>query len=207
MAEWDYGWVAGNFPLTQEQMENNAKLFALFMLEQNVDPRAIAAMLGNSQSESTVNPGRWENGVDGSTTGALNGYGLFQWTPWTKYSSWWGDGWKNNGAAQCKRIIYEAENGIQWFENGLAIPVYPPVSFEEFLYNPPAMYQGLEVDAGLLAEWFEAYYEHPASLADAAQRNRQGKWWYQWLADNNLLHKRMHFILKRRRHIYRRYNL
>ena len=39
------------------------------------------------QSESSINPGRWESDRVGGNPDA-HGYGLVQWTPYTKYTNW-----------------------------------------------------------------------------------------------------------------------
>ena len=76
-----------------EEMQNNAVLIWNYFKSQGWTLNSVAAMLGNMQSESTINPGIWEN-LDPIIS---NGYGLVQWTPSTKYSEWAGDGWEDNG--------------------------------------------------------------------------------------------------------------
>jgi hypothetical protein len=103
-------WISGNFWLTQEEMQNNAVLLWSYFKAQGWTLNAVAAMLGNMQSESTINPGIWE-GLDPF----VGGYGLVQWTPYTKYSDWAGSGWEDNGPKECGRIVWELENGVQWY--------------------------------------------------------------------------------------------
>lgn len=83
-------------------------------------------MLGNMQRESTINPGVWQNLDAGNTS---LGLGLVQWTPATKLIDWCNSGGFNytSIAAQCQRIIYELNNGLQW----IATQDYPE-SFLEF---------------------------------------------------------------------------
>lgn len=66
-------WISSNAPLSQSQMENNAEIIVELLTAKGVNDRAIAAILGNMQAESTINPGRHETGGQG--------YGLIQWTP------------------------------------------------------------------------------------------------------------------------------
>lgn len=66
-------WVSSNAPLSQSQMENNAEIIVELLTAKGVNERTIAAILGNMQAESTINPGRHETGGQG--------YGLIQWTP------------------------------------------------------------------------------------------------------------------------------
>ena len=55
-------------------MQNNAVLLWSYFKAQGWTLNAVAAMLGNMQSESTINPGIWE-GLDPF----VGGYGLVQW--------------------------------------------------------------------------------------------------------------------------------
>lgn len=106
-------WYTSNSPLPQKQMEHNATLVYEYFTEKVTppwNPVAIAGMLGNMQAESTINPGRWENGEINNLDA---GYGLVQWTPASKYINWAGSSF-SNGDRQCARIDYERANGLQW---------------------------------------------------------------------------------------------
>lgn len=161
-------WIAKNAYLTRDEMENNALLVWSFLGSRGWSREAVSAMLGNMQTESTINPGIWE-----SLNQYSGGYGLVQWTPYTKYSEWAGSGWENNGNKQCERINYEMENGLQWFSNNEAPIVNPPITFEEFSKSTD--------DVGTLANYFLWYYEHPATTIQP-DRAEQAKNWYEFLA-------------------------
>ena len=167
-------WISGNYTLSLEQMQQNAMDFSLRMLGAGWSPTAIAAVLGNMQAESTINPGRWEGGVP-----YKGGYGLVQWTPYTKYSEWWGPGWENNGDAQCERILWEVANGEQWFANPQAPIVNPPLSFAEFTHSGE--------DVKTLANYFLWYYEHP-EITIQPQRGENAVYWLGFVLA--ILHKR-----------------
>ena len=107
------------------------------------------------------------------------GYGLVQWTPYTKYSEWWGPGWENNGDAQCERILWEVANGEQWFANPQAPIVNPPLSFAEFTHSGE--------DAKTLANYFLWYYEHP-EITIQPQRGENAVYWLGFVLA--ILHKR-----------------
>lgn len=155
-------WIAKNAYLTQTEMENNATEFAGITLSYGWSRNAIAAILGNLESESGINPGIWEN-----LEPYAGGYGLVQWTPYTKYSEWYGEGWQNNGNAQCARIKYEVENGLQW----ISTSEYP-MSFKEFITS--------DRDVGYLA-WVWLYnYERPADL-NQPQRAEQAEYWAEFI--------------------------
>ena len=71
-------WISGNRYLSLSEMQNNVDIIHYFFRSAGWTDNAIAAMLGNMQSESTINPGIWE-GLDPYA----GGYGLVQWTPYT----------------------------------------------------------------------------------------------------------------------------
>lgn len=160
-------WISKNNYLTLEEMQNNAKLVWEYFHAKGWTINAVSAMLGNMQSESNINPGIWEN----LTVDPLNGYGLVQWTPSTKYIEWAGGGYES-GYKQCERIQYEADNGIQWFRNPQAPIVEPPLTFKEFTTST------LEVE--VLANYFLWYYEHPTETIQG-NRGKQAKNWYDFI--------------------------
>lgn len=163
------GWISKNAFLSRTEMEHNAKLVWQYFGSRGWSLNAVCAMLGNMQTESTINPGIWE-----SLSAYNGGYGLVQWTPYTKYANWAGTGWQNNGNKECERIIWEMNNGEQWFQNPSVTPASPPISFKEFSTST------LPVET--LANYFLWYYEHPG---DPIQPNRakQAKQWYEFLKD------------------------
>lgn len=145
-------WIYGNRYLTRAEQDNNAVKFYYTMSRLGASYNAILGMLANIEHESTINPGIWEN-LD-----AFNGgYGLVQWTPYTKYSQWAGQGWRDNGQKECERIWYEAENNEQWFDNPVALQygytVVPPVTLMQFMTSTE--------NPKVLADYWLLYYEHP----------------------------------------------
>lgn len=156
-------WITGNRYLSMTEMQNNADIMYAFFTDQGWTVNAIAAMFGNMQTESTLNPGIWEN-----LDPFAGGYGLVQWTPYTKYSNWAGDGWQDNGQKEMARIIYELENHLQWISTSLY-----PMTFSEFSQSdkPPAY----------LAQAFLYNYERPTAKPQPA-RSRQAEYWYEYLA-------------------------
>lgn len=130
---------------------------------------AIAAMLGNMESESTINPGIYE-GLDASSTS--NGFGLVQWTPNTKYKTWADEyGFSDYGDinGQLGRIVYELMNGLQWIETDAY-----PLSFKSFSKSTESV--------ETLAQAFLYNYERPASL-DQPNRSTQARKWFNYLRD------------------------
>ena len=161
-------WAGGNRYLSQAEMENNATLIWGYFKSCGWSLNSVAAMLGNMQTESTINPDIWES----LTVNTAKGFGLVQWTPATKLISWAGSTYQQ-GNRQCDRILYESVNGIQWFRNPNAPIIEPALTFAEFTQST--------LPVGELANYFLWYYEHPA---ETIQPNRatQAEQWYEYLS-------------------------
>ncbi|WP_241546205.1 phage tail tip lysozyme [Enterococcus villorum] len=122
---------------------------------------AVAAVLGNMQSESGIIADRWESDRVGNMSG---GYGLVQWTPATKYINWA----QSNGLdyknviSQCKRIEWEVANSQQFF--------CPFMTFKQFTTSAKSPEE--------LANIFIQYYERPA-ISNQPARAQQARYWYE----------------------------
>lgn len=159
--------TSANRYLSQSEMEGNAEVLASVFLSNGWSVNAIAAMLGNMESESGINPGIYENLDSTSTT---NGFGLVQWTPNTKYKEWAdANGYSDYGDIfnQTIRIRYEVENGIQW----ISTDEYP-LSFKDFTTSAKS--------PEYLAQAFLYNYERPADLNQPA-RSTQARSWYNFI--------------------------
>lgn len=166
-----YGTYWGNTydtsnPLTMEQMKVNARYIYGFLLAKGWSVNAIAGMLGNMQSESTINPGRWQN----ENVGNGPAYSIVQWDPFTKYTNWCAEkGYVDPSEMDVAlmRILYELENNLQW----IATSKYN-YSFQEFSTSDKTPYE--------LGMAFLLNYERPA---DQNQTNRgtQAEFWYEYL--------------------------
>lgn len=168
-------WIATNNYLGLADMQNNALLVASYGYSQGWTKNAISAILGNMQAESSINPGIWESLIPYG-----GGYGLVQWTPYTKYSNWatgMGYTWQNNGDAEMERISYEAQNNIQWFYNA-EIGIAPPISFQQFLESTD--------NINTLSNYWLWFYEHPADPYAGTQALRQQytQYWYNYIPDD-----------------------
>lgn len=155
--------TSANRPLTRSEMEGNAKFIASVFRLNGWSDNAIAAMLGNMQAESGINPGRYENGDDTSTT---NGFGLVQWTPNTKYKEWAdANGYTDYGdiVGQVARIKYEVDNGLQWISTALY-----PLSFSEFVVSND--------DLSVLTYAFMYNYERPRDLNQPERITYSREW-------------------------------
>lgn len=156
-------WIIANRFLSLDEMKNNATMLYGYFKSKGWSLNAICGMLGNMQTESTINPGIWENLDEGNL---LGGFGLVQWTPATKYIDWAGASYLQ-GNKQCDRIIYEKENGLQWITK----PNYP-MSFEEFSTSTDTPYN--------LALIFLNNYERPLEEVQPI-RGEQANFWYEYL--------------------------
>lgn len=154
--------------LTAEQQQQNAKYIHSFLNSKGWKLNAIAALLGNMQAESGLNPGRWQSDIVGNTAA---GYGLVQWTPATKYIDWcYSEGYSDPSEMDSglNRIIYEVGAGIQW----ISTDTYS-FSFEDFTKS--------NSDAGELAKAFLLNYERPSDQGASVQSYRAGLA-LEWLA-------------------------
>lgn len=165
--------------LTDEEMTVNAKYIYSFLNTRGWSKNAIAGLLGNMQSESSINPNRWQSDNIGNMSG---GYGLVQWTPATKYIEWaLSKGCDYTSMdSNLLRIIAEVETDTQWGAN--IVLGSPPYSFIEFTQSSETPYT--------LALNFLWYYERPASQNQIpqdtnvqAQRGSQANHWYSVIGE------------------------
>lgn len=158
-------------PLTDEEMKNNAKCFYGTMnILYGWTLNACCGVLGNMQSESTISPCRWQNDTPYGTPTESKGYGMVQWTPYTKVLDWLRENGftiDNFGYGECARMNYEVATNTQW----IATSAYPE-SFKEFTQSKGNPYD--------LAIEFLANYERPAD-PNQPIRGTQAEQWYQYL--------------------------
>lgn len=160
-------------PLTDEEMKNNAKCFYGTMnILYGWTLNACCGVLGNAQSESTISPCRWQNDTPYGKPVDSMGYGLVQWTPYTKILDWLAENKfliENFGDGECARMNWEVATGAQW----IATSAYPE-SFKEFTKSKKNPYD--------LAIEFLANYERPLN-PNQPIRGTQAKKWYEYLKD------------------------
>lgn len=157
-------FISNNQYLTIDEMKVNVDYITPRMLGYGWTLNAIAGMYGNMQTESTINPGLWENRDIGNMT---KGYGLVQWTPASKYINWAISMGFQQGHpdSQVSRIAYEADNNIQW--------IHPSMRFIDFLKSNDTPYN--------LAMLFLKHYERPLN-PDQPQRGTQANFWYEYIS-------------------------
>ena len=171
------GYTAAGW--TRAERAQNVDLIASYLASQGWTIYGIAAAIGNMEAESYINPGQWEHSFPVEQTPAVGGFGLVQWTPWTKYSTWAGVGWKTDYDKELYRIQYEVEVDIdapntgQWDNRGTAYPI----SFWEF-----ATADGVQHDVRWLALAFFKNYERGVGGESARQSNAE--FWLLYLQNN-----------------------
>ncbi len=159
--------------LSKSQMQVNAKYIYSYLLNKGWTKNAICALLGNMQAESSINPGRWQSDrVGGDASG--HGYGMVQWTPYTKYTNWCSEQGLRDPSemdTNLARIIYEVNNSIQWYGTGN----YSGMSFKEFTTSSESV--------SYLAVGFLLCYERPADQSSSVQnyRSELANAWYEYL--------------------------
>lgn len=160
--------INSNAYLSVSEMYNNALYIAAFFMRQGWTMEAIAAILGNMQTESTMNPGIWESLEYGNTS---KGYGLVGWTPATKIINWADSNGLdyNDIDTQLSRIIWEMENGVQY---------YPTSEYPETF----SAFSTSDKTPEYLAAAFLFNYERPAS-PNPEKRGSQARYWYNILSE------------------------
>lgn len=178
MADWlsyyGNGYTAAGW--TRAQKANNVDIIAsYFYSSMGWSLNAIAGMLGNIEKESYINPGQWQHGFVIEDPNVSTGFGLVQWTPWTKYTNWAGNDWKTNFNKQLYRIMYEWQadiatpNQVQWIETNSY-----PLSFDDFAHSI--------LSASYLAMTFFKNYER--GVGGETERQNNAEYWFSYLLQN-----------------------
>ena len=163
-------FITGNRYLNQEEKENNAKLIYLHLKLRNWSLNAVAALLGNMESESTINPGIWQDLNEGNTS---SGFGLVQWTPSTNYTNWaTANGYESDdGYGQLEWIDTQTTQFGPWIKTSDY-----DIDFEEFKTSTES--------CEWLASAFLKNFER-AGVEVEEQRRTQARNWFNFLSDGN----------------------
>lgn len=162
--------------LTQAEMEQNAHYIYSYLLDKGWTAEAVAGLLGNMQHESALNPGRWE----GNKVGTGPGYGLVQWTPYSKYTNWaTGAGFSDPSEmdANLARLIYELDNGLQYYKTSAY-----PLTFQQFTQSTDSPYELACAFAwNYERSWTVLYGTESAKEALRKKRGGSAETWYSYL--------------------------
>ena len=190
--------TANSYNISIEDMQPNARYIYQYLANEGWTLNAVAALLGNVQVESKMSPWMWQGTIEGSIinddeTHSLNtevlgdsspGYGLVQWTPYSKYIDWCTsnnlDYWDID--SQLQRICWEVENNEQWQKR--ESKGYD-ITFKEFIISTKDVYW--------LAGAFAFCYEKPGSSTGTEEqqsnlkieRGNNATYWYEYLSAFN----------------------
>lgn len=159
-------YYTGNFYLNDAQMQTNAT-YIYEALKEEWTLNAIAGLLGNTETESTHNPGIWQ----GLKVNKGPGYGLTQWTPYTKYWDWCEDEGlePSQMGSAIKRLRLESHSGgLQWVTHNAY-----PLTFAQFIKSTASPYY--------LGMTFLNNYEMP-KVINQPIRGTQAEYWYRFLS-------------------------
>ena len=179
-----YGWYSINDygALAQAEKEHNASKAMTALRKGGFSIYAAAGIVGNMWAESQMSPGQWQGNTEYS-----GGYGLVQWTPYTLYSEWAGPDWENNGPLEMQRILYERNEGLEFYPS----TTYPGWTWAKFQRLQPEEGQTENDAVNLAASIFLYNYLRPGDPA-ATEANRrfharyvfehcEGSMGYDWL--------------------------
>lgn len=163
-------WTIGNFYCNQSQMEGNAQKINTYLSGKGWTQNAIAGMLGNMQTESSINPGIWQSLKEGNYSG---GFGLVQWTPATNYTDWASANGYDNTDPEGQLIWIDTMMDVsgEW----IATSTYP-MTFEEFKTST----EEVETLASVFLKNFER-----AGVEKEEQRRTQARTWYDFIGENS----------------------
>lgn len=170
-------WYNDDTYLSESQKLNNAKIIWGSLIVQGWSEYSIAALLGNMDQESTINPGFSQRGG--------SGYGLVQWTPSSRWTTWADDrGYEyNDGNGQIMKIVEEmTESGQdEWYTTREVYGDSPPngqylLSREDYISNSG----NWSIDY-LTSAWLWEYERPPLSTAMEDYRRQRANYWYQLL--------------------------
>lgn len=179
-------WISKTGLLTISEMENNSKLFGDVFSGLGYHINTIAALAGNAQAESTINPGL--NEVGGG------GYGLFQWTPKSdliEACSQLGISPYTDGSIQCHCLdgeLFILRN--QWYTSSAFIrPYYRSGATSDMIGITPHQFKtnSMGWNPDKLAILFMAAYERPSYDPDtnhAEKRKAYANYWYDYYTGN-----------------------
>lgn len=157
-----YEWIyldTDKFIFPMSSSENNAYcLYDTMILPEygSWTINAIAALAGNFQGESFLNPSQWEGGQLNNTE---RGFGLGQWTPATKLINWadeQGKSWRDDAYTQ---LQYLWATPSQWNSQREPIIDMDLVKFSQSM-----------LDVETLSDYWLHYWEQPTDEQEEETR-------------------------------------
>lgn len=173
-------WISKSGSLTASETLNNANLFYDIFHAMGYDIATIAALAGNAEAESGINPGRIEAGGGG-------GYGIFQWTPKSDLidaCSQLGLSPYTDGTVQCECLngeLFTLRN--QWYTSKAFItPYYSSGATSDMIGVTPEQFRSnsLGWSPAKLAILFMVAYERPSRDPDTNHVERRKEYANKW---------------------------
>lgn len=171
------GWTT---PYSADQQDNAFEIWSILVGVQGWTEEAAAAVLGNFQVESYINPGQWEIGYNYSMS---RGMGLGQWTPATKVSNYVGSTNRDlmaNGASQMALLVstpsqystyYLNPDGTSTYYNESGLPYL--ADMDDFSHSSASVEQLTKVWAICWERPGSSYY-----TSSKANRISHANYWY-----------------------------
>ena len=211
LARWgagvEYRWHnknTGAYSRDSVEAQENAMKMVEVLAPLGWTINAIAALAGNQAYESGFNPWRWESDI----VNTANGYGLFQYTPATKYINSsvaddypgfqpnypMGTGGQDDGTAQLLFMHNNVDGG--WI---------PTTAYNMTMQQFRESTQSPDY---LASAWLYNYERPRVPSATEAGRRADALWWYDWLVNHpwvshgsNIIPKRRALINQRKRRL------
>ena len=165
-------WTHDAASSNSQQIDNATEMWNYFR-SLNYSEEATAAIIGNAQHESALNPAQWQYG--GYVGNMNDGYGLFQWDDASKYITTYCGTYgydRTDGYYQCQWVETQTIGGLlgdQW----IPVPGVYPNTWNDFKIStdPP----------GDLAIVFAREWERGNWWGTAGQNRRDNsEYWYQY---------------------------
>lgn len=170
--------------LNSDEQKVNASAIASLLVYQQWSIEAIAAVLGNWQSECTLNPNYPQNsGYPAVRTG---GMGLPQWTPWgTRYGAWL-DTMGIESIASDENPAANIETQMLFHEYSCTFGQGPGkadwYSNHGYSYGWSEFKQSKDAPSELAKAYYWQYERSGAG--DPGSRPEQADYWYEYLTGN-----------------------
>lgn len=155
--------------LTQAEMQKNVRIIYTYFSALGWTDNAIAGMIGNMETESTINPGLWQGReIPSDPLTTDKGFGLTQWTPANKLINWANESGLDytSGFVQMQRINFESLNNLQWSTENLF-----DYTWEQYIHSTESPED--------LAQVFVWAYERPEN-PDIDKRRRDARKWFEF---------------------------
>lgn len=111
---WTVEWTntSPGWSISSNESLGNAKEAYNYLTSHGYTANAAIGVVANLRAESAVNPGQWQIGY--SIYGSGAGFGLGQWTPWTKVSNALGSQEQSVMSSGSAQMGYLVSNKGQW---------------------------------------------------------------------------------------------